>query len=368
MPQKVLFAADSYEQLIEYQFPYLSELYMKGIELHSFAFNIERECAFFSHNFDLGQPVSGRLHENYKVVRSIIPIISNEKYDLIVLVGEKVSALVRSALLFIHPPRPYIVDIIDGYPLESDTGLVKKLALVAKQKALKCVTDDIVALNNDDYSFALRNHLFRRNIHKFPGLGVDLSAFSKATQEERKEARYALHIPENAFVLLYAAEFSPRSNHEMLIEAMRFLPKDVYLYLPGTGPLLEKCREYAEELGVLPQVSFPGLYPSHVHFCHAADIAVSSALYDSLPLGLVEALASSLPVVASDIKGNRELVRNGVNGYLYPSDNAYKFAEKIITIYSDSELYKELCEADNEFLKKYDISGILPDAVETLLF
>ena len=93
----------------------------------------------------------------------------------------------------------------------------------------------------------------------------------------------------------------------------------MYLYLPGEGIRLEKCRELAESLGVLGQVGFPGAQRSVLPALYASDIAVSAELRGTLSMPLLSAMACGLPVVAADTKGNRQIVRDGANGYLYPA-------------------------------------------------
>lgn len=368
MPRKVLYAADSFEHLLEYHLPYLAELSEKGLEIHAAASGVQHACPYISRSFSLPCTGSGISYENFSIIRSLIPIIRNEAYDLIVLNGNWVSHLVRSALLFLTPPRPYVVHIVDGYPVEKDSSSFTKFKLLLMEKALCCVTDEILALNPEDYSFAKRFKLFRNKLYGFPGLGLDLAAYHPASTEEKNEARYMLGIPESAFMLLYIADFTERANQEMLLQAMRFLPRDIYLYLPGEGPLLESCREKAESLGVLPQIGFPGIQRNWRLCCQAADVAISAAIQESLPLPLVAALASGLPIVASDIKGNRGLVRDGINGYLYPADNAYKFAEKIIRIYADRELQENLGQLNSAFLEPYALESVQAGIMNALLF
>ncbi len=368
MPRKILYAADSFEHLIEYHLPYLIDLTEKGLEIHAVASGQQYECPYIMRSFSLPYNASGISTEACSVIRSLIPILRNEAYDLIVLNGNRVSHLVRSALLFLTPPRPYVVHISDGYPIEKDSGILARSKFLLIEKVLRCVTDEIFALNPEDFAFAKRFKLYRNQLHGFPGLGLDLNVYHPASAEEKSEARYTLGIPESAFVLLYIADFTARSNHDMLLQALRFLPSDIHLCLLGEGPLLETCREKAESLGVLPKVGFLGAQRNWSLCCHAADIAVSSSLQESLPLPLVAALASGLPIVASDIRGNRSLVRDGINGYLYPSGNTYKFAEKIIKIYSDRELQINLGQLNHAFLAPYSLDAVGPSIIKALLF
>ncbi len=368
MPRKVLYAVDNFTDLIQYHLPYLQAIADKDIELHAAASGANRACPFAARFFSLPSEVASLSFESFSVVRLLIPILRNERYDLIVLGGSWTSYLIRSALLFLPRPHPYVVNIPDGYLTDKDIPFVKRAGALIKEKLLRCVTDEVLALCPEDYAYADHHRLFRDKLLVSSGLGLELSHYHPASALEKSEARYMLGIPEHVQVLLYAENFTARANHEMLIHAMHFLPKDVYLCLPGEGVRLEKSRELAETLGVLPQILFPGTQRSLLPALRAADIAVSAAQNAAFPMFLLSALACGLPAVVSDVKGNRTLVHDNVNGYLYPSGNEYQFADRVIRIYSDRALERRLGEASLEIPDKYALSAVQDDVIHALLF
>ncbi len=368
MPRKFLYAVDNFSDLIQYHLPYLQAIAGKGIELHAAATGANRACPFVSRFFCLPSENASLSYESLSVVRLLIPILRNERYDLIVLGGAWSSYLLRTALLFLPRPHPYVVNISDGYVTDKDIPFLKRTGALLREKLLRYVTDEVLALCPEDYAYARHHKLYRDKLLVSSGLGLDPARYHPAGALEKSEARYMLGIPEHVQVLVYAENFTARANQEMLIRAARFLPKDVYLYLPGEGARLEKCRELAETLEVLPQVILPGMQRSLLPAFRAADIAVSAATNAALPMSLLAALACGLPAVVSDVKGNRSLVRDGVNGYLYPAGNEYQFADRIIRIYSDQALERRLGEASLEIPQKYELSAVQEDVVHALLF
>ena len=368
MPRKFLYAVDNFSDLIQYHLPYLQAIAEKGIELHAAASGANRACPYISRFFSLPSENTSLSYESFSVVRLLIPILRNERYDLIVLCGSWSAYLIRMALFFLPRPHPYVVNISDGYITDKDTPIFKRSGALFKEKLLRCVTDEVLALCPEDYAYARRHRLFRDKLLVSSGLGLELSHYHPAGALEKSEARYMLGIPEHVQVLVYAENFTARANQEMLIRAVRLLPKDVYLYLPGEGARLEKCRELSETLGVLPQIIFPGLQRSLLPAFRAADIVVSSATNTAFPMSLLAALACGLPAVVSDVKGNRSLVHDDVNGYLYPVGNEYQFADRVIRIYSDRALERRLGEASLEVPKKYELSEVQEDVAHALLF
>ena len=137
--------------------------------------------------------------------------------------------------------------------------------------------------------------------------------------------------------MVYAAEVSGRKNQAMLIEAMRSLPENTVLLLPGRGANREQCRRLAREAGVRERVHFPGFVQGMEDYYHAADICVSASRIEGLPFNVMEAMACGLPVIASDIKGHQDLVRNGENGLLYPFGDGKAFAAAVNRLLDPAE-------------------------------
>lgn len=125
-------------------------------------------------------------------------------------------------------------------------------------------------------------------------------------------------IASDAFVLLYAAEFSQRKSQATLLRAMPLLPERVVLALPGQGALLDECRRLAEALGLGDRVLFPGYCADMAPWYVLADCAVSASRSEGLPFNIMEAMHASLPVVATAVKGHTDLVTPGQTGFCSP--------------------------------------------------
>jgi glycosyltransferase EpsD len=98
-------------------------------------------------------------------------------------------------------------------------------------------------MNHEDTAAARKLVRPGGSVVRVPGMGVDESRFHPASEEEKRHARLELSLPDNAFVLVYAAEFSRRKNHIELIHTMPEILKAVpeaVLLLCGTGVTREK--------------------------------------------------------------------------------------------------------------------------------
>ena len=94
------------------------------------------------------------------------------------------------------------------------------------------------------------------------------------------------------------------------------------------------------------------------HYCNH-HIYVHSAKKEALGLSLIEAMASGLPVITLDGKGNRDIIEQDRNGYIFFDQDANAFAEKILSIWGNKKLYDQMSEYAHSFAAKYDIENYI---------
>lgn len=181
-------------------------------------------------------------------------------------------------------------------------------------------TDGLITMNAEDYAAAQKLPLRQADgAHLSHGVGFQATPAAETNLRQQIRARYG--IAPDELVLIFAAELSARKNQGRLIRLLPALKKlNMKLLLLGTGPAAEAYRDLATQLGMQEQVIFAGYQADVQPFLQAADIAISSARQEGLPVNIMEALALNLPVVATDIRGHRDLIKPGINGYLYHTD------------------------------------------------
>ncbi len=133
---------------------------------------------------------------------------------------------------------------------------------------------------------------------------------------ERSEStlRAELGIPEDRFVMLCASRFADDKGHHYLLSSIKRLREisDVpfTLVLAGDGPLLESRKAQAEDLGLEDCVKFIGFRKDIKNLYKASDLYVNSSQHEALSFLIVEAMAAGLPVVATDMAGNPDIVND----------------------------------------------------------
>ena len=177
-------------------------------------------------------------------------------------------------------------------------------------------------------------------------------------------SRAALGLTEDAFVLLYAAEFSKRKSQETLIRAMKFVPISAILVLAGDGKELTACRELVRSLELSRRVMFLGYRRDMASLYILADAVVCPSRMEGLPFHVMEAMYMGKPVAASAVKGHTDLIEHGRTGLLFPYGDAKSCARQIRTLMSSEKLRQRLSAAAKEQTEAYALERVLPSVME----
>ncbi|MBO5889906.1 MAG: glycosyltransferase [Alistipes sp.] len=144
--------------------------------------------------------------------------------------------------------------------------------------------------------------------------------------------------------VLCIARMQPPKDPMLFIETARLLPQYGFIWIGN--------QESVEHLGDIPSnCHFLGNMVNAGAYCAQADLFMLPSNYEGLPMVIIEAMSCGKPVVASDVGGVSEIVRNDVNGYTLPN-MAELFAERIEAILSDSGLYKRLSDSSLEIFER----------------
>jgi glycosyltransferase involved in cell wall biosynthesis len=112
----------------------------------------------------------------------------------------------------------------------------------------------------------------------------------------------------------------------------------VDLLLAGDGPLRPALERLVDELGISDRVRFLGVRSDVADLLAAADLFALSSLSEAASLTVLEAMASGTPVVVTDVGGNPEMIRRGVDGQLTPRGDAVAMAETILRVLREPQL------------------------------
>ncbi|SNT02437.1 Glycosyltransferase involved in cell wall bisynthesis [Geodermatophilus pulveris] len=148
----------------------------------------------------------------------------------------------------------------------------------------------------------------------------------------RAAARARLGLPVDAFVVGIVARLSAQKAHHVLFEAFAILRRShpaARLVVVGGGPRERELRALATSLGLGDSVQFTGILRDVPTVLPAFDVSCLSSVHEGVPMAVIEAMASGIPVVATDCGALRDIVVDGEHGHLVPVGNAKALADRL---------------------------------------
>ena len=173
--------------------------------------------------------------------------------------------------------------------------------------------------------------------------------------------------------LVHIGRFNQQKNHKRVLEAFKMLTErcpDVHLNLLGDGELMEQTRQYADQLQLQDHVSFLGSQSNVYPHLNGADIFLLPSYYEGMPMTIIEAMGTGLPIVATAVGGVPDMLADGQSGLLTEcsAESVYHACEKLA---QSEELRQRLgtqAKADSErfsarymaqqYLQEYPGSGL----------
>lgn len=310
--KKVLFTATVVKTHINvFHLPYLKWFKEQGYEVHVAAKNdfINEPCIipncdkFFNINF-VRFPFS---KINIKVYKELKKIITENNYDIIHCHTPVAGVLTRLAAR--NSKNTTVIYTAHGFHFFKGAPLLNWLIYYPVERFYARFTDKLITINQEDYERAKRFSL-RKNgkVYYVPGVGIDLEKIQNL-KVDIKQKKTELGIPENTPVLLSVGELIKRKNHETVLKALSQIKDKNFFYLIcGRGVLMEYLQNLTKQLGLESKVKFLGFRKDIAEICKAADLFIFPSHQEGLPVALMEAMAAELPVIASNVRGNRDLI------------------------------------------------------------
>lgn len=197
---------------------------------------------------------------------------------------------------------------------------------------------------------------------------VNLERFSSPRDPRiRQDKRRELGIPALAPVIGSIGRLTVQKGYSYLLQAagsvLEELP-DAHFVIVGDGELRHDLESLAVRLDVAKAVHFTGARNDVEQLLSSMDLFVSSSLWEGLPTVLLESMASRIPVVATDVSGTRELVRNGVTGRLVTAGDSALLAQAIIRALHDKEQTQSMVDQASVLVRDFSIERVAQQHVE----
>lgn len=303
-------------------------------------------------------------------------LIRREKFDVVHLHNPLMSLIGRAAVALARPPL--VVYTAHGFYFHEYMPSWKRFVGLGLEKVASPFTHFLLTQNSEDADLAVRLGLFRKERTLVIGNGIDLRAFDPArvSDVERELLLKEFEIPSQHRIVGTVTRYTRDKGLLEFLEAaaaLRAVMKDISFIViggPANGdrhPLtLAQLKRIAAQFGVDDRVVFTGIRDDVPAMLSLFDVFVLPSYREGMPRSVLEAMAMEVPVVVTDIRGCREEVTEGVEGYFVPVRDVDTLTDRILAILNSPQMAEEMGRHGRERVQReFDEEAVVQLQIET---
>mgnify|MGYP001206602114 CR=1 FL=1 len=276
----------------------------------------------------------------------IYRLIKKEGYEIVHTHTAKAGFIGRLAAKLAGVPL--IIHTSHGLPFYEGQNKYQYLLYRQLEKLASTFCDAIFSQNHEEIPI-IEELAPTKPVH-YEGNGVDIHrldrVFTDITDKELNNLRQKWNIDNNCKITLVGARFEPVKDHLFLLESLKALKesgcKNFICLLAGKGPLENQIRKKIFGYELEHNVKIIGYQTNIYPYIKLSDIVVLTSQKEGVPRIIMEAMAFSKPVVATDVLGTRELVEHNVTGILVPYKDVQQLATALSATISNGQLRRDL--------------------------
>ena len=335
MKKKVLIVATVVKTHINvFHTPVLKMLQEMGYETHVAARNDyenKQECIipYCDVYHDIAFERNPFKFNNISGYKKLKKIIDKNKYEIIHCHTPVGGVLGRLASLKFRNSGMKVIYTAHGFHFYKGGPIINWLLYYPIEYVCSYFTDCLITINHEDYNLA-KQKMKAKKVEYVPGVGIDVDKFIHKkidTIQKRRE----IGIPEDSLLLISVGELNENKNHQIIIKAIAQMKEyDIHYIIAGSGELRDYLEQLVVSLGIMNKVHFLGFRKDVAELYKCADVFCFPSIREGLPVSMMEAMACSLPIIAAENRGTKELKGNN--------------NEIILCKYNDVEAFKEAIE------------------------
>lgn len=294
---------------------------------------------------------------NIKAIKQLERIVEEGKYDIVHCHTPIAAAITRLACKKVRKSGTRVIYTAHGFHFYEGAPKINWLIYYTIEKLCSRYTDTLITINTEDYKLASARFDIKE-IYHVPGVGIDISKLSDVICDvEAKKAE--IGIPDSAKIILSVGELNSNKNHVTVIKALANLKRnDLHYVIAGRGPLEAELLKLATDFGVSERVHLIGYRNDVAELYQIADIFVFPSFREGLSVALMEAMACGLPCVVSKIRGNVDLIEDGLGGYYVSPNNIHEFSTKIAQIIDSKDIALSMSQHNKEKIKSFTFETV----------
>ena len=259
-----------------------------------------------------------------------------------------------------------IIHSVHGFSFNDYQPSFLRAFYIFTERVTSLVTTRFIAVSKSNIGKGVAERIFSKDKAVLIRSGIDIREFQevKGDRMKKKEELGAdARCPLVAMIACFKTQKSPLDFVKIArivsdnIAAIRFL-------LVGDGVLRSEIEELIKKLGMEDKIFLLGWRNDIPGILSCIDVLVLTSLWEGLPRVFPQAMASGVPVVATEVDGAPEAIKNGINGYLLPPKDINAMAEKVIYLIRHPEKAQEMGEKGKGLVAEFDIWKMLAQQEE----
>lgn len=297
-------------------------------------------------------PIPRKLFRIDKIFSSFFQtrkLIKDKRYVLAHLHSPVGAAIFRLANMSVLGSDLDIIYTAHGFHFYKGAPFSNWVIYYSLERLLAKHTKLIITINSEDFE---RAQSFHSNVKYVPGVGVDVDLINKHKVDKEKRNHFA---SEDEFIITSVGELNNNKNHTAVLQALSKIDKPYKYLICGKGDLKEQLMKESQELGISDRVIFLDFRDDILDILKISDVFCLPSKREGLSVALMEAMATGLPCLVSDIRGNRDLIDHEKGGYLFNLSDVSSLANSLFKLMEfDTEYLKRMGEYNFEKSKNLD--------------
>lgn len=360
--KKVLFVATVVQlHIARFHIPYLKWFHEQGWQVDVAAKNDYEQpeaCVipYCDHFYDIPFARSPFDSSNLQAFRMLKQRLDETHYDIIHCHTPMGAVIARLAAKKSRRLGTKVIYTAHGFHFYHGAPAKNWLLYYPVERFLARWTDVIITMNQEDEQAARKFPCSR--IEYVPGVGVDLKKFAR--HQPRDVVRAALGIAPDTTFILSVGELIARKNYDVAIDALSALDARIKFCfcIAGIGDKESELRQHIADKGLEDSIKLLGFRSDIPDLLHAADLFFFPSLQEGLPVAVMEAMACGLPIVCSRIRGNTDLIDEGLGGYLVEATDTAGFTQALTQCIHTSST-ADMAAYNREKIKAFSESAVL---------
>ena len=300
--------------------------------------------------YNLGTSRSPLAIKNFMSVSSIKKIVKEGKYDIVHCHTPIISAFTRIACRRLRKNGVKVVYTAHGFHFYSGASLKNWILYFPVEWICSFWTDGLVTINSEDYSRAKR-FLHAKHMYYIPGVGIDSAKFRN--NRHMNIIRNEFGIPEEAILFLSVGDLLPNKNHQIVIKAISEIKNSNLYYIIAGANDPSELNKLITDNSLNDRVFLAGYRRDITNFFSDADVYILPSFREGLNVSIMEAMASGIPCLVSDIRGNRDLI-DDQGGLRFDPHNLESVKEAIEKIITKKDLWSQYGSYNQKKVEMFD--------------